>query len=135
MKDLELLALQAEMSLDDRGRLEGTRGVTIAVTRDGQMLFVGSDVPDPLVPALVAAVERSPLASAPEREPPALGVCRAILALPGAPLSLAAGPSYRIEPGVGFETPSQIVRSDSPVNRELRRLNPGNWENEEWDDL
>jgi RimJ/RimL family protein N-acetyltransferase len=135
LTDLELLELQAEMSMDDRRRLAGTCGVTIATARDGQTLVVGSEVPETLVPALVDAVGTSPPASAPDTEPPALAACREILEPSCAPLSLDAGPSYLIEPAVRREPRTEIARSDTPVSGRLRRLNPGNWEREEWNEL
>jgi RimJ/RimL family protein N-acetyltransferase len=133
--DLELLGIAAEMSIDGRGRLAGTCGVTIAAARDGQLRFVGSEVPDGLVAALIEAVDRSPPAAAPDQEPPALAACRLILAAAGAPLVVAAGPYYLIESHVRAETRVRIVRSDASTDDRLRRLNPGNWEPDEWDDL
>lgn len=135
LTDLELLRIEAEMSMDDRCRLSGTCGVKISSTRDGQLLFVGSEVPDTFVPALIDAVDRSPLAPAPDQEPPALAACREILEPACAPLSVNAGPYYLIEPHVRAERRTRIVRSDIPPSERLRHLNPGNWELDEWDDL
>ena len=135
LTDLELLELAAEMSMDGRRRLVGTCGVTIAATRDGHILFVGSEVPDILIPALFASFAASPRSPAPDREPPALRACRAILESVCAPLSLDAGPYYLIEPGVRFETRAPVARSDTSPSERLRRLNPGNWEHDEWDEL
>lgn len=132
--DLALLAHQAEIGLDGRGRLVGVCGVGIAVSRDGQMLFVGDQIQDMLVPALADAFDQSPHV-APDREPSALVACRAILEPTCAPLSLEAGPSYLIEPDVRFEAQTEIIRSDAPESRWLRQGNPGNWEPDEWDDL
>ncbi|HEY3081773.1 MAG TPA: GNAT family N-acetyltransferase, partial [Chloroflexota bacterium] len=135
LTDLELLKIEAERSMDDRYRLSGTCGVKISSTRDGQLLFVGSEVPDTVVPALIDAVDRSSLAPAPDREPPALAACRAILEPACAPLSVDAGPTYLIEPHVRAERRTPIVRSDGFPRERLRHLNPGNWEPDEWDDL
>jgi RimJ/RimL family protein N-acetyltransferase len=135
LTDLELLEIQEEMSMDDRGRLAGVCGVTIAVARDGQALFVGAEVPDALVPALVDAVDRSPLVSAPDIEPPGLAACREILAPCCAPLSMNAGPYYLFEPEVRTRTRTPIVRSDRAPNGRLRQLNPGNWGEQEWEEL
>jgi RimJ/RimL family protein N-acetyltransferase len=135
LTDLELLRIEAEMSMDDRGRLSGTCSVKVSSTRDGQLLFVGSEVPDSLVPALIDAVDRSPLALAPDQEPPALAACREILEAACAPLSVNAGPYYLIEPQVRAERRTRIERSDASTSERLRRLNPGNWEPDEWDDL
>jgi len=135
LTDLELLKIEAERSMDDRYRLSGTCGVKISSTRDGQLLFVGSEVPDTFVPALIDAVDRSPLAPAPDREPPALAACREILEPACAPLSVNAGPTYLIEPHVRAERRTGIARSDGFPSERLRHLNPGNWEPDEWDDL
>ncbi len=135
LTDLELLELQAEMALDDRRRLAGVCGVTIAAASEGQRLFVGSEVPDTLVPAVVDAVAEAPRASAPDREPPALAACRAILAPACAPLSLTAGPYHLFEPHLRVETRTRIVRSDTSLDERLRHLNPGNWGHDEWDEL
>lgn len=135
LTDLELLELNAERSLDDRRRLARTCGISIATTRDGQILFAGSDIPDGLVPALIDAIDTSPRASTPEIEPPALVACRVILQPFCAPLALEAGPSYLIEPNVWVETRTSISRSDASPSERLRQLNPGNWEPEEWEEL
>jgi RimJ/RimL family protein N-acetyltransferase len=133
--DLELFKIEAERSMDDRYRLAGACGVKISTTRDGQLLFVGSEVPDSFVPALIDAVDRSPLALAPDREPSALATCREILEPACAPLSVHAGPTYLIEPQVRAERRRWIVRSDSFASERLRHHNPGNWEPDEWHDL
>ena len=133
--DLALLGLRAEMALDGHGRLAATFGVTIVLSGEGQVLFVGSDVPDTLAQALVNAVGTSLPAPAPDGEPPALGACRTILAPAGVPLSLQSGPCYLIEPDALFETPTHIVRSDTPLIARPHLVNPGNWEREEWDEL
>jgi len=132
---LELLELAAELSMDDHRRLAGVCGVAIAVARDGIRLFMGSDVPEPLVPALHQAVHTAPRAPAPDREPPALAPCRAILAPVCAPLAVSASPYYQIEPPLQITAGVPIVRSDAAREVQLRRLNPGNWEPDEWDDL
>jgi RimJ/RimL family protein N-acetyltransferase len=133
--ELELLALQAEMALDDRGQLAATWGVMLAVTDAGRLLFVGSDVPDTLIPALLDAVATSPPGAAADSEPPAIDACRAILTPLNTPLLLEAGPCYVIEPHVGFATPIAIVCSDSAGSAPLLHLNPGNWEEDEWAEL
>src|SRR5262245_34682137 len=135
LNDLELLRIEAGMSMDGRGRLAGTCGVKISSARGGQLLFVGSEVPGTLVPALIDAVDRSPPAPAPDQEPPALATCRGILEPACAPLSVGTGPYYLIEPHVRAEGRTRIARSDRSPDERLRRLNPGNWEPDEWDDL
>lgn len=135
LTDLELLEIQAEMSMDDHRRLAGVCGVMIATTSDEQLLFVGSAVSDTLVPALVDSVDKSPLAPAPNIEPPALAACREILAPSCAPLSLSASLYYQIEPHVRTETRTPSARSDVSPSERLRHLNPGNWGHDEWDEL
>jgi len=135
LTDLELLEIQAEMAMDGRGRLAGVCGVTIGATGDGQILFVGGDVPDPLAAALVEAAGASPRAGVPDREPPALVACRAILEPVCAPLALEAGPSYVFASPARAEMRIEIARSDTSRGERLRHLNPGNWEPDEWDEL
>jgi GNAT superfamily N-acetyltransferase len=132
---LELLELAAELSMDERRRLAGVCGVSLAVAPDGDRLFVGGDVPEPLVPALHQAARTAPRAPAPDREPPALALCRAILVPTCAPLAISASPYYLIEPPLQITAGVRIVRSDAAPEAELRRLNPGNWGPDEWDDL
>jgi ribosomal protein S18 acetylase RimI-like enzyme len=132
---LELLELAAEMWMDESRRLRGICGVAIASTSDGQVLFVGSETPETLVPALVDAVDTSPRASAPDIEHLALVVCREILEPSCAPLSLDAGPYYLIEPVVRIEPRAYITRSDTGPGERLRPFNPGNWGAGEWDEL
>jgi hypothetical protein len=136
--DLDLLAIEAQMSLDDRGRLPGTSGIQISVANDGHLLFVGSEVPDALVPALIDAFERSDRTSGPDREPPALAACRTILEPVWSPLSLHASIYYVFDSDthdLRVEAPASIVRSDGPSIDLLRSLNPGNWKPASWDQL
>ncbi len=131
--DLELLALKLEMNLDGGGRLAGTSGVVIAASRDGQRLFIGSEVPGALMPELVDAVDRSPAAKFPDQEPPAVGACRELLMPVCGSLSLEAGPVYVVESIRRRGMRPSVVRSDAPAPGRL--LNPGNWESDEWEDL
>ena len=135
LTDLELLELQAEMVMDAQCRLVGVCGVTIAAACQEHGVFVGSEVPDGLVPALVEAVRASSLASAPDAEPPALGACREILEPACGPLALRAGPYYLFEHPAQLPERTGIARSDLSPTVPLRSLNPGNWEEDEWDDL
>ncbi len=134
---LELLELAAGLSMDARRRIAGTCGVLLAVAPDGDRLFVGGDVPEPLVPVLHEAVRTAPRAPDPDPdgEPPALAACRALLAPLCAPLTARASPYYLIEPPLPSTAGAPIVRSDGAPDGGLRRLNPGNWEPDEWDDL
>jgi hypothetical protein len=132
---LALIERKFEMSMDGRGRLAGVRGVTIATARGGQAVYIGSDVPDALAPMLVDAVAASLPAPAPDHEPPALERCRRILESCWPRLSLEAGPIYVIAPDTPSSVRTDIERSDAPLSERLRALNPGNWEEDEWNDL
>jgi RimJ/RimL family protein N-acetyltransferase len=139
--DLDLFELQAEMSMDDRRRLAGLCGLTIAMAVDGQRLFLGSEVPEGLEAALVEAVSTALCAPSPDVEPPALCACRAILEPACGPLAVHASPDYVFPPDLAStpetytEMPLRMVRSDRRPLRKLRSLTPGNWEYDEWDDL
>jgi hypothetical protein len=134
--DLALLRVQAAASLDARDRIAGCYGATIATCRGGQALWIGAEVPDALAHDLAAAVETAPPAAQPEDPPPALGACAAILtAAIGAPLPVAAGPSYVIPPDLRLASDAAIVCSGEPGVDRLRRANPGNWHPVEWDEL
>jgi RimJ/RimL family protein N-acetyltransferase len=133
--DLELLAIQSELFLDERGRLGGGRGVTIRTAREGHLLLVGSEVPEALVPRLTEAAERLTAPSAPDQRPPLLDACREILERWSGPLTVAHGPYYVFEPDVRAETDAALVRSDSVDVERVRRLNPGHWPPQEWDEL
>jgi hypothetical protein len=136
LPNLELLAIEARMALDDRGRLPGLCGVRLSVARDGQLLVVGSLVPDALVPTLLEAVDRSRREAAPNREPAALAASRAILDPRCGPLTVRTGPYYVIGPEViGPDVRGEIVRSDASPTGSLLSMNPGNWTPEAWGSL
>jgi hypothetical protein len=135
LSDLELLERKIEMSMDARRRLAGVCGATITATHDGHAIYIGSEVPDQLEPAVIDAVERSPLAPAPDQAPAALAACRRLLESCCPRLTFDSGPAYLIEPSVPFDTRPNIARSDVPLDERLRTMNPGNWESEEWSDL
>jgi RimJ/RimL family protein N-acetyltransferase len=121
--------------MDDRRRIAGVAGVLVASAPDGDRLFVGSEVPDALVPALEEAARRAPRAPDPHQEPPALAGCRALLASACAPLEVGVSPYFLIAPPLPPTTAVPLVRSDAGPAVGLRRLNPGNWEPDEWEDL
>jgi RimJ/RimL family protein N-acetyltransferase len=114
---LELLHIQAEGSLDKRGRIRSFDGVWILRTDDEQALLVGAGIPDELAAQLTA---------------PSLEHCRRILERDGA-LPLRTGPSYLIEE-VPFSSSARIHRSDEAMES-LRDKNPGNWHPVEWHEL
>jgi GNAT superfamily N-acetyltransferase len=121
--------------MDDRRRIGATCGVLLADAPDGQRLYVGSAVPDGLVPALHGAVRQAPRAPGPDGEPPALAGCRALLAPVCAPLGVSVSPYFLVAPPLPGTRTAHILRSDAAPDAGLRRLNPGGWEPDEWDDL
>jgi hypothetical protein len=131
--DLELLGLQAEASFDDRGRLSGRYGATIAATADRSVLWIGADVPDALAAALIAAFDPAPPPD-PGARPPALERCRQLLEAGGHALSCTGGPSF-VFTDARFASTARIVRSDTASLDALRGANPGNWHPVEWDEL
>jgi hypothetical protein len=133
--DVELFEIRAEMSMDDRRRLRDTNGVMIAIAHDGDHLFVGSEVPDAVVPLLVDAVNGSPRAARFDDEPPAIESCRRILEWSHGSLSLRRGPVYVVASDIRDDSDAEIVRSDGTVVDRLRAANPGNWEPDEWNEL
>ena len=135
LTDLELLAIQAEALMDQRGRLTGLCGLMIGTALDGQLMLIGSDIPDALVPALTDALDFCPPAPAVHLEPPALAVCREILQAVCGPMTLHAGPYYTFEREVTVRLDLPIIRSDGAADARLRHLNPGNRDDDEWDAL
>ena len=95
-------------------------GVVVAATRRGARLFIGSEVPEPLVPALRAAARTAPRTPGPDHEPPALASCRAVLDPVCAPLAVSAGPCFLITapPAV---PPGYVQRADGALGRRPRR--------------
>jgi hypothetical protein len=130
---LELLRIQAEASLDRRGRIVGCYGITIASAEDGHALWIGADVPEAMTDELAAAFDPAPT-TAPTEPPPALDLCQKILERGGA-LERSAGPSYLIPSDTRFASGVTIVRSDGSGVDGLRGANPGNWHPVEWDEL
>lgn len=136
MTDLDLLKIQAGMSLDARGRYAGLFGVTIAVAPQGEAIWIGAAVPDDLAAGLTAIVVPSPRSIDPSNPPPALDAGeRAIEAAMGVRTARHAGPSYVFPPHVRFDSSVEIVRSGTQVTPDLRLANPGNWPPIEWDEL
>lgn len=135
--DLALLHIQAERSLDARGRIAGYDGVRLACSAAGQALWIGADVPEPIAAALIDVVARAPAAASPDQPPPALDRCAALLAPAGSALVRASGPSYLIpdHPAIGAAGAARLVGDGAPDVDVLRRANPGNWHPVEWDEL
>jgi RimJ/RimL family protein N-acetyltransferase len=136
LDDLALLAIQIGSSLDARGRITGRFGVTLASCGDGQALWIGAEVAEPLARELAAAFDQAPRPVNPGDPPPALERCAQLLAAAGGgdPLERAAGPSYVFPPGARLASgaaDAAIIASDARA----RIVNPGNWEPIEWDEL
>lgn len=131
---LELLRIQAEASLDRRGRIAGCHGVTIAICDDGHELWIGAEVPDAAARELAAAFERASPAARPSEPPPVLDHCARILDTGGG-LQRTAGPSYVFPPDARFASSVAVERSDGSSVAHLRNANPGNWHPVEWDEL
>ena len=121
MTDLDLVRMQHEWALDERGRVVGLYGFVVARARDGEARWIGADLPDALASALTTAIE-------PSR--------RLVEAAAGGALPLREGPSFVFDDDTGAAVSSaRLVRSDAPGVDELRALNPGNWQPLEWDEL
>ena len=144
VRDVELLAIENEVvgSFDERGRRVGSYSFGIAVARDGYLVVVGSDVPDPVATQLEAAVRESPPAFDPTNPPIVLDHCRQLLARSGGPVRQSGpNPSYLIPPDTTFTSGAEIVRSDDSNADELvsrlRDANPqpSGWSASEWDEL
>jgi hypothetical protein len=79
LRDIELLEVALEMSMDDRRRLDGVCGIVIATTGNDSRIYVGSEVPDMLVPQVADAFGNAPLPLSPTLEPAAISAVREIL--------------------------------------------------------
>jgi hypothetical protein len=132
--DFELLRLHNEAFLDDRGRVVGLCGITIASAEDGQGLWIGADVPEALAAELEAVFESAAASTDPAMPPPALEPCERLLSATCAPV-LRAGPYYLIGPDVRFRSGARVERSDASNGDGLRSSNPGNWHPVEWEEL
>lgn len=133
--DLELLALQGRGSLDDRGRIAGVHGVTIASAADGCALWIGADVPDDLANQMTAVFEGATAASDPAMPPAALERCEQLLRARFGPPRRRTSLWYLMGPTPLFHPGAHIERSDSWRGDLLRSQNPGNWHPVEWDEL
>jgi ribosomal protein S18 acetylase RimI-like enzyme len=135
VNDLELLTIQAEGAFDQRGRVAGWYGVTIACSADEQALWIGADVPDALATELAATVDPAPVPMVPAQPPRALDRCRRLLDRGGRALPCSAGPSFLIEAASRLRSGLHIERSDASRGDALRNANPGNWHPAEWGEL
>jgi hypothetical protein len=136
--DADLLALETETAfgLDERGRLVSDRLlVRIGVARDGLVVKLGTTLPDHLVEPLERAAARAPGPASLEARPPALNRCQALLESEVGALDVAVDLCYIIPAGTRYDSGVEVARSIDGRASELRAMNPGNWEAEEWDDL
>src|SRR5262245_19673214 len=92
--NLDLLGIQAEANLDARGREIDVDGITIASCEHGQLLRVGTRVPEPVADELMAAFAGADTSNDPAEPPAALAPCRRILERCGSAVRCKAGPSY-----------------------------------------
>ena len=133
MNNLKLLDIQAQMGLDKHGRIAEQWGIKIAAAHEGQLLFLGSALPQPLANTLQTAFESTP--SNPATAPPALAMCERILKDANEPFCCTWGPSYLIPNNTNFTPTTQFVLSNSPQHKTIRQSNPGNWLVNEWNAL
>ena len=134
--DLELLNIQAELFVDDHGRIADVCGITIGNAPDGQALWIGADVPEVLASELTRIVESAQIATNPTEPPPALEHCERLLeATLGGRMARHAGPSYVFGTVKRFSSGAHIERSDASSGEGLHDANPGNWGSTEWEEL
>jgi RimJ/RimL family protein N-acetyltransferase len=133
LSDLELLEIQARLGLDEHGLIAGQWGVKIAAAHEGQLLFLGSELPRQLADALQAAFEAAP------DDPPVVNLAKCERMLNDANETLCRtsgpGPSYVISSDTRFTSTAELVLSQSRQHETVRRGNPGNWLADEWDKL
>jgi RimJ/RimL family protein N-acetyltransferase len=123
------------MGLDQHGRIAGQWGATIAAARAGQLLFLGSELPQQLADEVQAAFQAEHQAADPAVAPPALAMCERLLDDPSGPLRRTSGPCYVISGGMRFTSAAELTLSTSRQLDSVRRSNPGNWLADEWDEL
>ena len=144
--DLELLEIEIETlwATDPRGRLvldkksRGWQGrkaphLVIAVSDDGQVAAIGSEVPDAVAVELQAAVAAE--APSPPSTPPA-SIARYEQLLKDAlgPVELSSGPGYVIPLATAFQSAAEIQRSDGESTEALRNrvAEKAGWNSDEW---
>ena len=145
--NLQLLEIEIDTlwATDPHGRLvlEKSRGwqgrkaphLVIAVSDDGQVAAIGSEVPDDLAAELRAAVAKGPATADPATQPASIARCGQLLRDSLGRVVLSASPAYVIPPGTAFFQPAaRIVRSDGEETETLRGQNPkgANWSPDEW---
>ena len=135
LSDLELLGIQARMGLDERGRIAGQWGVTIAAAREGQLLFLGSELPPQLADEIHAAFAVAPRGADPSVAPPALAMCERLLNNADGPLHGTWELCYVFSGLTRCTSTADLTLSTSQQREMVREGNPGNWLAAEWDEL
>jgi RimJ/RimL family protein N-acetyltransferase len=123
------------MGLDERGRIAGQWGVTIAAAHEGQLLFLGSELPRQLADELQAVFEAAPQEADPTVAPSVLATCERLLNDVNGSLRRTSGPCYVISGDTRFTSAAELTLSVSRQLEAVRRSNPGNWLADEWDEL
>ena len=145
--NLELLEIEIETlwATDHRGHLvldDKSRGwqgrkaphLVIAVSNDGQIAAMGSEVTDELAVELQTAIASRTASGDPGTPPASIARCEQLLRDSIGRIVLSASPAYVIPPGTAFQSAARIVRSDGDESEALRGQNPkaANWSPDEW---
>jgi RimJ/RimL family protein N-acetyltransferase len=142
--DLELLEIEIETlwAADDRGHLVKSRGwqgrtaphLVIAVSNDGQIAAIGSQVTDVLAVELQAAVAGESPSPDPATQPASIARCEQLLKNSSGLVELSAGPSYVIPVETAFVSAAEIQRSDGENTEALRShvAKRADWSAKEW---
>jgi RimJ/RimL family protein N-acetyltransferase len=132
---------------DQRGRIvlrksRGSQGrktphLVIAVSTDGQVAAIGSEVPDDLTGELQAAIANGPAPADPATQPASIARCQELLQDSLGPVELSANPAYLIPAETVFKSTAEIVRSDRGDAEVLRSRAPerAGWSPDEWKGL
>ncbi len=142
--DLDLLEIEIETLWVVDGRSRRVRARTsqewpaphlvIASSCEGQIVAIGSEVPDALAIELKTAVAGEPPSPDPATPPASTARCAQLLRDTIGDVELSSGPSFVIPPTTAFESTAAIQRSDSANIKTLSGQNPveANWSAEEW---
>jgi RimJ/RimL family protein N-acetyltransferase len=133
--DQELLKIEIETlwATDPRGRLVVDKGpgwqgrkaphLVIAVSNDGKVAAIGSEVSDDLAVGLLAAVAEGP-PSPPATPPASIARCEQLLSDSLGPVELSANPAYVIAADTAFKSTAEIFRSDGNTAEALHTRVP-----------
>ncbi len=127
--DIELLRIQEEMTLDERGRIANHWGITIAATHDAQLLFLGSELEAQLANELQKSFDAAPHQEDFTLPPASLAACERLLHDAGASFRRTCGPYYPVPTGRASCQPprSRSGRAERSTRsgREPRQLGHG----------